>query len=458
MKQLLLILAAVSASASASASTSASTSASSWAAEPIEISAKPEASLVAPGATSAHVLVRLRAGQAPEAAGPLKLNLALVIDRSGSMSGAKIEDARAAASSMVKRLRDGDRVALVSYSDEVRVDAESAVINETSRAKFLEAIAKITDDGSTNLGGGLIEGLAQVNKHLGTADVNRVLLISDGLANRGVQEPKELNRIARESLQKGVITTTIGLGTDYNEDLMTGLADHGGGNYYFVADSTKIEPTLSDEVRQMAATVARDVALHLELAAGLKVEKVHGWVPREEGNTFIVPLGDFFSGQLRSVLWKFKLPEGLKEGSEIVLGPIELTCNAAGSSDGKLHRLTTEPIRLKVSADATAVVASKDPEVSARIAEIELATSMESASQLVAEGKFEEAQNVLRQAVATAKEKGAALPVPAAADLMSAAKAAESMQTQAVQAATSAEGAKAFTKGGKAGAQMLKKK
>jgi hypothetical protein len=77
---------------------------------------------------------------------------------------------------------------------------------------------------------------------------------------------------------------------------------------------------------------------------------------------------------------------------------------------------------------------------------------------LVAEGKYDEAQNVLRQAVATAKEKGAALPAPAAADLMTAAQAAESMQTQAVQAASSADGAKAFTKGGKAGAQMLKKK
>ena len=431
--------------------------ASASAAEPIEITAKPESALLAPGETQAHVLVRLRAGQAPDTAGPLRLNLALVIDRSGSMSGAKIEDARAAAVAMVKKLHDGDRAALVSYSDEVRVDAESTVINDSSRAKLIEAIAKITDDGSTNLGGGLIEGLAQVTKNLTPAGVNRVLLISDGLANRGVQEPRELNRIARESLQKGVITTTIGLGTDYNEDLMTGLADHGGGNYYFVADSTKIEPVLNDELRQMAATVARDVALHLELADGIKVEKVHGWVPREEGTTFIVPLGDFFSGQLRSVLWKFKLPADLKEGSEVVLGPIELTCNAVGD-EGTLHRLTTEPIRLKISADKAAVLAARDPEVSARIAEIELATSMESASQLVAEGKFEEAQTVLKNAVTTAKAKSAVLPAAAVQDLNAAAKAAESMQNNAVQAATSAEGAKAFTKGGKAEAQMLRKK
>jgi len=433
------------------------TLASAAAAEPIEITAKSESGLIAPGETSAHVLVRLRAGKAPEAVGPLKLNLALVIDRSGSMSGVKIEDARSAAAAMVKKLNDGDRVAIVSYSDEVRVDAESTVVNETSRPKLLEAIAKITDDGSTNLGGGLIEGLAQVSKHLAPAGVNRVLLISDGLANRGVQEPRELNRIAREALQKGVITTTIGLGTDYNEDLMTGLADHGGGNYYFVEDSTKVEPTLNEEVRQMAATVARDVALHVNLSNGLKVEKVHGWVPREEGETFIVPLGDFFSSQLRSVLWKFKLPADLKEGAEVVLGPIELTCNVAGE-DGKLHRLTTEAIHLKVSADKAAVLASRDVEVSARIAEIELATSMESASQLVAEGKFEEAKTLLTTAVATAKEKGANLPPDAAKDLVGAAEAAERRGMRIDQAAVSAPAAKAFTKGGKAEAQMLKKK
>lgn len=200
---------------------------------PLTVSANLDTPVVLENADHAHVLVRLRAAEADQNKKPKNLNLALVVDRSGSMSGRKIEDARAAAIQMLDRMRDGDRVSLVSYSDGVRTDVASTELNERTRTKVRNAIHRLSDGGSTNLGGGLVEGIKQVAAHVDTSDVNRVLLISDGLANRGVQEPAELNRISREALQKGIITTTIGLGADYNEDLMTGVADHGGGNYYF---------------------------------------------------------------------------------------------------------------------------------------------------------------------------------------------------------------------------------
>lgn len=427
------------------------------AAPALEISAKLETPMVISGAKHAHVLVRLRAERREGEGMKEALNLALVVDRSGSMSGTKIADARTAAVQMLERMRDGDRVAVISYSDEVRVDAESTVLNEESRARVRNAIHRITDEGSTNLGGGLVEGLAQVRKHRGSAEVNRVLLISDGLANRGIQDPKELNKIAREALQESIVTTTIGLGADYNEDLMTGVADHGGGNYYFVENSQRISDTLNDEVRQMASTVAKSVSLHVSLPEGVKLEKVHGWVPKEEGGLIIVPLGEFFSGQLRSVLWKFALPKGLKEGDEIALGKVELTYKGVGD-DGKLERFSSDSLTIQVTEKEDVVLAAKDQEVAARVAEIELATKMEEAANLVAARRFEEAKAVLGQAVISAKEAGNALPAPAVADLMTAAEAAEKMQQQVDQAATSQAAQKVFTKGGKAEAQMLKKK
>lgn len=424
----------------------------------LQISAKLETPVVLSGTKRVHVLVRLRAERRDGDAVQEALNLALVVDRSGSMSGTKIADARAAAVQMLERMRDGDRVAVVSYSDEVRVDAESTVLNEESRARVRNAIHRISDEGSTNLGGGLVEGLAQVRNHRGSGEgVNRVLLISDGLANRGIQDPKELNRLAREALQEGIVTTTIGLGQDYNEDLMTGLADHGGGNYYFVENSEKIANTLNDEVRQMAATVAKSVSLHVSLPGGMKLEKVHGWVPKEEGGLVIVPLGEFFSGQLRSVLWQFSLPEGLKAGQEIALGMVELTYKGVGQ-EAKLERYASEPLTIRVTDKEDAVAAARDQEVTARVAEIELATKMEEAANLVAARRFDEARAVLGRAVQGAKEAGQALPAPAAADLKVAAEAAEKMQQQVDAAATSETAQKSFTKGGKAEAQMLKKK
>jgi len=423
----------------------------------LEFTAKLESPVVLDTARHAHLLVRLRAERIESEDADQALNLALVIDRSGSMSGAKIADARAAAVKMLERMRDGDRVAVVSYSEDVRVDFKSTVLNEETRARVRNAIHRISDGGSTNLGGGLVEGLEQVRGHLGSADVNRVLLISDGLANRGIQDPKKLNQIAREALQEGIITTTIGLGEDYNEDLMTAVADHGGGNYYFVESSDHIAETLNDEVRQMASTVAKSVSLHLALPGGVKLEKVHGWVPREEGDLVIVPLGEFFSGQLRSVLWKLALPEDLEAGDELSLGAVELAFKGV-DGDGALQRVSSDPLTLTVTDQEDVALAAKDQEVAARVAEIELATKMEEAANLVAERKYTEAKDLLGQAVNSAREAGRSLPAPTAADLLGAAEAAEKMQQQVDEAETSSSARKLFTKGGKAEAQMLKKK
>ena len=135
--------------------------------------------------------------------------------------------------------RDGDRVAIVSYASDVRVDVPSTVINRRSRERIQDTIRRISDSGSTNLSGGLVAGHDQVRDHLNSDGVNRVILISDGQANRGITSVPALNRIAREAQQAGIVTTTLGLGSDYNEDLMTAVANHGGGNYYFVERSTK---------------------------------------------------------------------------------------------------------------------------------------------------------------------------------------------------------------------------
>lgn len=424
----------------------------------LEFTAKWESPLVLASDEYVHLLVRLKADQGAGAGEEARrLNLALVIDRSGSMRGTKIADARDAAVQMLDRMRDGDRVSLVSYSSDVRVDAASTILNETIRQSVRNAIHRISDEGSTNLGGGLVEGLKQVRQNKGGMEVNRVLLISDGLANRGITSPNELNQIARESLQGGIVTTTIGLGADYNEDLMTGIADNGGGNYYFVEKSEEIAATLNDELGQMASTVAKNVALNIDLPEGIELERVHGWLPRVEGETIIVPLGEFFSGQLRSVLWKFRLPGNLKPGQEIDLGPLQLSFNGMGES-GDLERIETGPLGLVVSDDRDAVAAARDMEVTARIAEIELATQVENATSLIADGKYDEAETLLREAAASARGRSEGLSEEAKKDLLSAAADAEQMSTRVKRSSQSSRESKLFMKRAKQSAYELKKK
>jgi Ca-activated chloride channel family protein len=300
------------------------------------------------------------------------VNLGLVIDRSGSMLGQSIVDARDAAMQMIDRLRDGDRVSIVSYADDVRVDVPSLVLDARSRERVKDAIRRIGPNGWTNLSGGLVAGHAEVRAHLDSDKVNRVILISDGLANRGVTALPALNRIAREALQEGIVTTTLGLGANYNEDLMTAVADNGGGNYYFVQESKEIAGVLAGEVAQMMATVARQVAMELTLPAGVTVDEVFGYAWQQEGPTVIVRLGDLFAGQRRAVLLRLRVTD---RSGTLALGTLSVRYEDL-AADGA-RRSASERLSVTVTSDRQLVERSRDKDVEARIAEIELATSMQ---------------------------------------------------------------------------------
>ena len=379
-------------------------------AQSVSFSAKPQKPLIPEGETHAHVLLRLKAAGAPDDEQPKKLNLALVIDRSGSMRGQKIIDARNSAIKMIEKMRDGDTVSVISYSDDVRVDVEPSQLNDAARVKIEAIVHTIGENGSTNLGGGLVKGIEKAKQNLKKAEVSRVLLISDGLANRGVTDPAALNKISRESLQSGVVVTTLGLGVDYNEDLMTSVADNGGGNYYFIEKSDQIVATLNQELSQMAKTVGKGLQCQNKLAAGVSLEEMYGWIFKTEGAEVQASFGEIFADQHRTVLCKFKLPDGLKKGQQVQIHPFVLRYTETLDGKEVRRQVKTEPIQLRVTDDGNAVLTAQDMEVTARIAEIQLATRLENVAKLVQEGKFSEAKELIHKAVQSAKEDQASIP------------------------------------------------
>jgi Ca-activated chloride channel family protein len=161
------------------------------------------------------------------------LNIALVIDKSGSMAEArKIDYVKEAARALVAQLEYGDRFAIVTYDDGVQVPLPSQALED--RRAALRVIDQIWPGGATNLGGGLLEGYRQVRSRFNPDGVNRVLLLSDGLANRGVTSPDELSGAAWREGEGGVSLTTFGVGLEFNEDLLAGLAESGRGTYYYI--------------------------------------------------------------------------------------------------------------------------------------------------------------------------------------------------------------------------------
>ena len=407
---------------------------------------------VLPGGHTLHALVSIKAAES-NADRSVPVNLALVIDRSGSMAGKKIADARAAAIAMVDSLRVGDRVAIISYANSARVDIPSRQITKRNREAIKDTIRRLSQGGATHLSGGLEAGHRQVRPFLGGERATRVILISDGQANRGVTAPPELNRIAREAQQSGIVTSTLGLGADYNEDLMTALADHGGGNYYFVERSTELAGVLDGELRQMMSTLGRRASLELTPPKGVRVEDVIGYAFKREGRTIIVPLGDLFSGQERALLWRLQTPNALGEAT---LGEMVLSYE---DTKAKARRQGVRaPLHVTVTRDRALIQAQRNKEVEARIAEIELATSMSKAATLVERGEYEDAKETLKRARDKAQKRASALGGAVGAELQGSVNSAQGLLDTMRVAPASPKAKRAMVKRQKASAYRLRKK
>ena len=236
------------------------------------------------------------------------INAAIVLDRSGSMSGDKIRHAKEAAKAFVRGMRDGDRVALVTYSSNVEVLLPSAPIQEESQMRALALIEAIEVAGMTNLSGGLLAGRDQVLASSGDGRVNRVVLISDGVANVGITDASGLARLAEDLREHSVSLTAMGVGLDFNEDVMMRLADRGGGNYYYVRDAHRLAGVFRKELQSLAGVVAQRPEVVVRLATGVRVRDVPGYTFEQRGDALHVKLADIAGGAKRKVVVHLDVP------------------------------------------------------------------------------------------------------------------------------------------------------
>jgi Ca-activated chloride channel family protein len=225
------------------------------------------------------------------------LNLAVVLDKSGSMTGAKLEKTKQAAMQLVDRLAPNDIFSLVIFSDEARVLVPAQRVEDKDALK--EKIEGIEADGSTALYAGVKMGADQLQEFFSSKRINRVILLSDGLANVGPSSPRELRRLGSDLAERGISVTTIGVGDDYNEDLMAGLAEASDANYYYVQDTEKLPEIFAKELGELLTVAARDVRIEIVCPDGVKPLGFIGRAEKFEDQRATVNLSQFTTGQDR---------------------------------------------------------------------------------------------------------------------------------------------------------------
>ncbi|MBI1385229.1 MAG: VWA domain-containing protein [Rhizobiales bacterium] len=350
-------------------------------------------SAVVPGKTTTIYLRINLEGVRPETeAARTPVNVAIVVDRSGSMQGAKLDSAKEAAIMALSRLEQRDIAAIVAYNHEVDIVLPATRVD--GHAEMIADIKRLTAAGRTALYAGTREGVAQVKKFLADNRVNRVILLSDGLANVGPSTPDELGALGREAVKDGISVTTIGLGLGYNEDLMAKLAYNSDGNHAFVEKEDDLVRIFNQEFGDVLSVVAQDVVIEINCHTGFRPKRVLGREAEIDGGRVTMRLNQLYGAQEKYVVLELEVPaDGAAGDAAIADVGVRYRGTAAGASEQNV----TSQVRGRLTRSETEAEASLDKDV---MADVVLQVSNEVSEQAVRlrdQGQVEAARELLQR-------------------------------------------------------------
>lgn len=334
---------------------------------------------------SLDVLVRVQAPDEPVDR-PIRpaMRLALVVDRSGSMAGQPLVEALRCTAHIAGRLSNRDQVSIVVYDDSVNVIAELQPAGDSAR--FERLLAGIQEGGSTALYDGWEAGARQLKG--GPADsLSRVILLSDGQANAGLTDPGEIALQCRDAFERGISTTTVGLGHGFNEDLMIRMARAGGGQQYYGQTAEDLFDSFDSELQLLEALYARQIGVKLSAGPGVIVEPLS--LVEQDASGFY-PLIDLAYGAEVWLLVRLHLG-ACSDASRALLAATV----AAVGVDGQPIDAPAPMLQLPVIDAAAFASLPRDELVSRRAAEVQMANAAEQIRQHLMHGRLGAANAVL---------------------------------------------------------------
>jgi Ca-activated chloride channel family protein len=340
--------------------------------------------VLVPGPGDGTIQIQVIAPDAPAIHGDRpRLNLALVIDRSGSMAEArKLDFVKTAAHQLVDMMGPDDLLSIVTYSQQVQVPWSSRPVGR-DREELHRIISGLYPGGSTFLSGGLEEGFRQAKAGKRKGTLNRVLLLSDGLANVGVSDRGALRERAGDMAEKGISVSTFGVGNDFDEELMTRIAE-------------RIVAALESEFHTASRTAASEVEIVIRLRRECRFGSVLGREWRRDGDAYVIRLGDLSAGERRTVFAKLNVAgdgSGLREVGEVAL-------RYRDPVTSKVVTASAKGVSLELVRDERAYREGFDRSVQEKRAVAEANVLVQEAARLADQGKKEEAKGMLGKAAA----------------------------------------------------------
>lgn len=345
-----------------------------------------------------YLYVNIQSGQTDTSQRRIPLNVSLVLDRSGSMHGDKIAYAKRAAKFLVDQLSKDDYLSIVNYDDQVEVTSPSQPVKNKEALK--QALDRIGDRGATNLSGGMLEGFSQVKTTRKDGYVNRVLLLTDGLANQGIVDPAALKRLVDKKYQEeGIALSTFGLGADYNEDLLTMLAETGRANYYFIESADKIPQLFAQELKGLLSVVAQNATVQISLPPGMQCEKVYGYPYEVKNGQVQVRFNDINANDEKAILIKLRPNAPLQSGFDLscVLSYTDAQSFTPVKEESQVHVTLTN--------DAATYEKAQDAGVQEVLALFEATEHFDEVMMAVDSREYEKAKDKGNQAIIVLKEK-----------------------------------------------------
>ena len=353
-------------------------------------------------ATNVDVIINFQGDQASESNNRRPINLSLVLDRSGSMGGSPLRNALKAAEQLVEYLNPEDYLSVVVYDDVAKTVLPPQLV--TDKAVIKAVIKTIRVGGLTNLSGGWLMGCDRVQSQQTPQQLARVLLLTDGFANCGICEPNILVKTAKEKAEAGIITTTLGFGNGFNEDLLIDIAEGGGGNFYFIQSADDAGNVFSIEMESLTSIVGQNLTVNLETKNQIQVAEVLNKYPSQTQPAGVeVFLGDIYQVESKPLVLQFSIPAIATEG-KIDLGSI--TYSYQKVFDGSIQKFTdTLPLTINVVSEAAASKIELNSDVTQQASQLRIAKKKDEAVANADAGNYKQAAEILRQAVEELKSK-----------------------------------------------------